>query len=275
MKNLIIAFLCIILFGVQSTFGQNKKDIIIGSEFVINSSILNEDRICLISLPDSYYDISEQEKKYPIIVLLDGSTHFKAATGIVHFMSSNRNRNHFMPETIIIAIENVDRERDFTVTKIKTKRPNTMGGGRNFLNFIEKELLPHVDKNYRTAPFRTLVGHSLGGLLTVNSYIDRNSLFDAYLAIDPSIWWDEKMMKNKVDSISSTSLNKKLYIATANQGEANYERNKKRHDSLYALMNKKSEGQLNVEIAYFEKESHRSVPLIALYEGLKYLNQKK
>lgn len=269
-----MAFFSTLLFGLQTTFGQNENDIILGSEFAINSSILNEDRTCLISLPDSYYDSSEVEKKYPIIILLDGYTHFKTATGIVHFMSSNRSRNHFMPETIIIAIENVDRERDFTVTKIKTKRPNTMGGGRTFLNFIEKELIPYIDKSYRTEPFRTLVGHSLGGLLTLNSYMDNNSIFDAYISMDPSIWWDEEMMKNKVDSISSISLNKKLYIATANQGEANYERNKKRHDALYALLKKKSNGNLNVEIEYFEKENHRSVPLIALYDGLKYLNQE-
>lgn len=274
MKHLIIAFIYIILLGVQTTFGQNKTDIIIGSKFIINSSILDEERTCLISLPDSYNDSSEVEKKYPIMILLDGYTHFKTATGIVHFMSSNRNRNHLIPETIIIAIENIDRERDFTVTKIKTKRPNTMGGGKFFLDFIEKELIPYIDKNYKTEPFRTLVGHSLGGLLTLNSYMDKNSIFDAYISIDPSIWWDEEMMKNKVDSISSISLQKKLYIATANQGEANYERNKKRHDSLYALMKKKSDGHLNVEIEYFEKENHRSVLLIALYKGLKYLNQE-
>src|SRR5690606_39393109 len=69
---------------------------------------------------------------------------------------------------------NVNRERDFTLTKLKTKRPNRMGGGRNFLNFIEKELIPFIDKNYRTEPNRILVGHSLGGLLTLNSYMDRS-----------------------------------------------------------------------------------------------------
>jgi len=270
-----MAFLSALLFGFQTTYGQKETDLILGSEFAINSSILNEERTCLISLPDSYNDSPEVEKKYPIIILLDGYTHFKTAAGIVHFMSSNRNRNYFMPETIIIAIENVDRERDFTVTKIKTKRPNTMGGGRSFLNFIEKELIPYIDKKYRTEPYRTLVGHSLGGLLTLNSYMDKNSIFDAYLSIDPSLWWDEEMMKNKVDSISSISLNKRLYIATANQGEAKYGRNKKRHDSLYDLIKKKSDGHLNVKIEYFDKESHRSVPLIAIYDGLKYLNQEK
>jgi len=276
MKNLTFVIIYILLSGVQTTFGQNETDdIIVGSKFVIKSNILDVERTCLISLPDSYNNSSEVDKKYPVIILLDGYTHFKTASGIVHFMSSNRNRNNLMPESIIIAIENVDRERDFTVTKIKTKRPNNMGGGRNFLNFIEKELVPYVDEKYKTEPFRTLVGHSLGGLLTLNSYMDENSVFNAYISIDPSIWWNEEMMKNKVDSISSISLDKRLYIATANQGEANYKRNKQRHDSLYTLITKKSDKPLNIEIEYFEKENHRSVPLVALYEGLKYINKEE
>ncbi len=221
-----------LLFGAQTLYSQNDKDIIIGSEFIINSSILTEYRTCLIHLPDSYNDSSDVKKKYPNMNLLDGYTHFNTASGIVHFMGSDRNRNHFIPETIIIAIENVDRERDFTVTKLKTKRQNTMGGGRNFLDFIEKELIPYVDKNYRTEPHRILAGHSLGGLLALNSYMDENSLFNAYISIDPSIWWDKQMMTEKVDAILPSSLKKKLDIATANQGETNYERNKKRHDTL-------------------------------------------
>ena len=265
-----IAF-CIILSGAQAVLAQNNQDIIIGSKFLINSSILDEERTCLISLPDSYNESSEAKTKYPIMILLDGSTHFITATGIVHFMGSDRNRNYFMPETIIVAIENTDRERDLTVTKIKTKRINTMGGGRNFLAFIEKELIPYVDKNYRTEPYRILVGHSLGGLLTLNAYMDENSLFNGYIAIDPSVWWDEQMMTEKVDSIPALSFNKKLFIATANQGEAKNGKNKKRHDALYAQMKNRANGSINVKIEYYENEDHRSVPLIALYEGLRYL----
>jgi len=273
MKPLLIVFY-IFLFSIQSTFGQSNKNSITEKKINIHSKILNENRICLLSLPDSYNEATNTKKKYPILILLDGTTLFKTTSGIVNFMSSDRNRNYFMPETIIVAIENVDRERDFTVTKLKTKRPNRMGGGRNFLNFIEKELIPFIDKNYRTAPSRTLVGHSLGGLLTLNSYMDKNSIFNAYISIDPSIWWNEAIMKNKINAIFPLSLNKKLYIATANQGENNYERNKKRHDLFYTGIKEKSGGHLNVEIAYFEKENHRSVPLIALYEGLKYINRE-
>ena len=273
MKNSLIALLC--LFGGfnQTACSQHAEDNTKDNKIVVESKILDEKRICLINLPDSYYNSSRTDKKYPVIILLDGYTFFKTAVGVIHFMSSDRNRNYLMPESIIVAIENVDRERDFTVTKLKTKRPNTMGGGLKFLDFIQEELVPFLDKNYRTEQTRTLIGHSLGGLLTVNAYIDKNSIFDAYIAIDPSIWWNEKIIKNKVEAVTSKSLNKKLYIATANQGEANYQRNKKRHDLLYTSFKEKFETEGYIKIDYFEKENHRSVPLIALYEGLKYLNQ--
>ncbi len=266
--------LFVILFAAEFLFGQNNKAGASESKFVIHSKTLNEDRVCLISLPLSYNDQTSAGKQYQVMILLDGSTHFKTASEIMHFKRSGKNQNYLMPETIIVAIENVDRERDFTVTKLKTKRVNTMGGGKFFLNFIESELVPYLDKNYRTAPFRILVGHSLGGLLSINSYMDSNSIFNAYISMDPSIWWDEATMKIKVDALRSKSFHKKLYIATANQGEANDDRNKKRHEQLYDLINQKSNGKANLKLEYFENENHRSVPFIALEEGLKYVHQK-
>lgn len=262
-----------LVFGLQVAYAQIGMSRIGENKFSIHSSVLHEYRTCYISIPDSYHDEYFKKKEYPIIILLDGYAFFKTASGVSYFMSSDRNRNYFMPETIIVAIENVDRERDFTVTKIKTKRVNTMGGGKNFLKFIEKELIPFVDKNYRTEPHRTLVGHSLGGLLTLNAYMDKSSIFDAYLAIDPSMPWDEATMQNKVDSISTETFNKRLYIATANQEERRFEKNKKRHDHFYDLLQKRSNGVISVKLGSFDNENHRSVPLIALYEGLKYLNQ--
>lgn len=253
--------------------GQDRNTIELGHSISIPSTILNEERSILVSLPDSYNDPSKTDQLYPIIILLDGYVHFNTTSAIVHFLGSRTNRNYLMPETIVMAIENVDRERDFTITKLQTKRANTMGGGKKFLDFIEKELIPYVDNHYRAAPHRTLIGHSLGGLLTVNAYLDPNSLFDAYLAIDPSIWWDDTIMESKMASMTRTSIDKKLYWATANQGEANYERNKKRHDQFVAMMEERWQEKLQVQHDYFEEEDHRSVPLPALYEGLKYLNE--
>lgn len=273
MKYIFAAITYFIVIGLETLCAQEQNNNITANTFTVNSAILNEERTGFINLPDSYNESSEVEKTYPIIILLDGYVHFKTAASIVHFMSSDRVGNNFMPESIIVAIENVDRERDFTHTKIKTKRKNTMGGGRNFLNFIEKELIPYVDSNYRTESDRTLIGHSLGGLLTLNAYRDENSLFDAYIAIDPSISWDDTLMKTKVDAISSKSFNKKLFIATANQEERRYEKNKKRHDQFYALLEQKSNKGMQVKIESYDDENHRSVPLKAIYDGLRYLNQ--
>ncbi|CAM1344165.1 alpha/beta hydrolase [Tenacibaculum amylolyticum] len=254
------------LLAIYSLFSQNNN------KLTLFSKVLNEERSCLIHLPEGYNNPSNKDKRYPILILLDGDVFFKEAIGVVDFMSSDRNRNHLMPKTILIAIENVDRGRDFTVTKIKIKRPNNMGGGKKFLKFIEHELIPFIDKKYRTEPDRTLVGHSLGGLLTLNAYMDENSIFDFYISIDPSIWWSEKVMEDRVEAVSSKSFKKKLYIATANQGEANYKKNKKRHDDFFRMLKNKSKEKQNLAIEYFKDEHHRSVPLIALYHGLKFLN---
>ena len=266
-------FTLLFFWGFVKTTCSQNVDNLIENKIILESAILGEKRTCFIDLPDSYTDLSLADKKYPVIVLLDGNTFFKTVIGIVTFMSSVRNQNQIIPESIVVAIENVDRERDFTVTKLKTKRPNTMGGGQLFLNFIQKELIPYIDKNFRTEPTRTLIGHSLGGLLTLNAFMDQNNIFNAYISIDPSIWWEEKEMKLKIESITSKSKNKKLNIATANQGEIYYHRNKKRHDIFYALLKEKFGESLNVNIEYFEHENHRSVPKTAIRNGLKCINQ--
>lgn len=83
------------------------------------------------------------------------------------------------------------------------------------------------------------------------------------------------IMKRNVNTISQESFSKKLYIATANQGEANYDRNKKRHDDFWKLIMQKSKNKSNLGIKYYKNENHRSIPLMALCDGLEYLNLKE
>lgn len=263
--QLIMVFLFI---GQYESEGQTLEPISLGYRFSLYSDSLEEERHCLISLPDSYQE--NLERTYPILILLDGYTHFKPVVGIVQFMSSRYIRNNLSPEMIVVAIENVDRERDFTFTKIKTKRPNTMGGGQKFLSFIQSELIPYIDRSFRTERNRTLIGHSLGGLLSINAFLQNHNSFDNYLVIDPSIWWDSEIMNDKIEDLNIDYGNKKLYIATANGGERNIERNKARHDLLFELLENDSGGRLQGKIEYFHDEDHRSVPLIATYRGLRY-----
>jgi predicted alpha/beta superfamily hydrolase len=267
MSKKIIAVL-FFFFGLSQVKSQQVEQLTIGSKQLIHSTILDEDREYWVSLPDSYSDKGASYKKYPVLVLLDGSAHFRPITGMVNYMSSGANGNRKIPEMIVVAIQNVDRRRDFTPDKIITVRANNSGGGERFLSFLEEELLPEIDQTYRTEPYRILFGHSLGGLLATHAYLKENTLFNAFLAIDPSFGtWDADTMDQKLEAVSSKSLERFIYIATANWGKRNFT-NRDRHVRFYEAMHRKSEGDFRAELEYFEHENHGSVPPIAFHNGI-------
>lgn len=247
---------------------QDNEQISIGTKHLIWSKILNENREYWISLPDSYYNKEASYKRYPVLIVLDGNLHFKSIAGMVNYMSSDVYRNRKIPEMIVVAIQNVDRRRDFTPDKIITVRENNTGGGANFLSFLETELLPDLDQNYRTAPYRILFGHSLGGLLATYTYMQEETLFNSFIAVDPSFGtWDSETMDKKLDSLTEQSFDRFIYIATANWGKRNI-RNRDRHIRFYESLNTKYSGELPAKLEYFENESHNSVPIIAFYNGI-------
>src|SRR5690606_29472209 len=119
-----------------------------------------------------------------------------------------------------VAIQNVDRRRDYTPDKIITVRENNTGGGDSFLGFLEDELLTELDQKYRTTSYRILFGHSLGGLLATHAYMKEKTLFNSFIAVDPSFGtWDSETMDKKLDSLGEQSFDRYLYIATANWGK--------------------------------------------------------
>src|SRR6201999_1400890 len=92
------------------------------------------------------------------------------------------------------------------------------GGGENFTAFIEKELMPHIDSLYPTAPYRILIGHSLGGLMVINTMVNHPNLFSAYIAIDPSMWWDDRKLLQQTATVLTREkfTGKTLFLAIAN-----------------------------------------------------------
>ncbi|WP_296317130.1 alpha/beta hydrolase, partial [Winogradskyella sp. UBA3174] len=181
MSNSIIVAL-IFLFGFNQVKSQNVEQIVIGTKHILHSNILNEEREYWINLPESYNNDEESYKKYPVLIVLDGNTHFKSITGIVSYMSGNGE----IPEMIVVAIQNVDRRRDYTPDKTITVRENNSGGGDKFLSFLEDELIPELNREYRTEPYRILFGHSLGGLLATHAYMKEKTLFNSFISVDPS-----------------------------------------------------------------------------------------
>lgn len=267
MNKPILTFL-FVLFGFTPLFSQDIDPITIGTKHKIHSTILNEEREYWINLPESYDDEGTSYKKYPLLIILDGNLHFQSITGAVNYMSSGYNGNLRIPEMIVVAIQNINRRRDFTPDKIVTSRPNDSGGGENFLSFLEKELIPELDKNFRTTPYRILFGHSLGGLLATHAYMKEHTLFNSFIAVDPSFGtWDDETMDQKLEALTENSFDRYLYIATANWGKRNI-RNRDRHVRLYESLNSKCEGEFPAKLEYFDDENHGSVPQIAFYNGI-------
>ena len=184
--KVLIAFL---VFMQWNAIGQNGTPYSIGETYKIHSKILNEDRSYILELPNSY---KTSKKNYPILVLLDGEMNYHSHSGILKHMTQGGQ----IPEMIIVAITNVDRVKDYTPTKYLTnlngssavENHKTSGSSTQFLEFIEQELLPEIEQNYRTNAFKTLVGISHGGLLVVSAFLSKETSFNGFISMDPSFW---------------------------------------------------------------------------------------
>lgn len=247
---------------------QESRDLYLGTSYTFHSKALNEDRIYTVSLPESYNENSAADKTYPLLIILDGNTHFRPLSGMVQYLSSASARNLRIPEMIVVGIENVNRRRDFTPDKVITTRTNDTGGGAAFLSFLENELIPELDQKFRTNANRILFGHSLGGLLAAHAYMQEESRFNGFIAVDPSFGtWDAETMDAKIEQVTPNSFNRFIYIATANWGKRNI-KNRDRHVRWFESLNQKCEGPLPAKLEYFENETHSSVSLIAFYKGI-------
>ncbi|WP_266205773.1 alpha/beta hydrolase [Pontibacter kalidii] len=194
-----ILLLLILTFSAPLTFGQvsrpEKKDsskpFILGLIDEVHSKELGEKRILNIYLPEGYS--KKDTVRYPVIYLLDGSADedFIHVVGLVQFNSFEWINQ--VPKSIVVGIATVDRRRDFTFpTSIEEdqKRYPTTGHSDKFITFLETELQPFIEKKYKTNSSKTIIGQSLGGLLTAEILFKKPTLFNKYVIISPSLWWD-------------------------------------------------------------------------------------
>ncbi|MEO9531153.1 MAG: alpha/beta hydrolase-fold protein [Crocinitomicaceae bacterium] len=263
---LIVISLCLAFqLNAQST-SLKKKAISIGEQVEFHSDILDENRLLNIYLPVGYS--ADSAKTYPVIYLLDGSLDedFIHIVGLVQFGSFSW--INLIPETIVVGISNVDRKRDFTYpTTNKQDKLDfpTTGGSANFIQFLEKEVQPLIAKNYKTNKSRTLIGQSLGGLLATEILFKKPDLFENFMIISPSLWWDDESLL-KIEPKKFTS-NKSIYVAVGKEGEIMERTATDLHHKLEKLDLKNT--QLFFE--YFEKFDHGDVLHMAVYRAFELI----
>lgn len=268
------------LLGAQTRFAAATS---IGHVDSLTSTILQEQRPFLVYTPPSYGDTTATPQRYPVLYLLDGDAHFHSVSGLIQILGTGVNGTYAIPEMIVVAIPNTDRMRDMSPTKV-TKgfdgKPSpglaTSGGMPKFLDFIRRELIPAVDARYRTMPYRVLVGHSLGGITAINALYTMPEVFNAYVAIDPSLWWDNSLLLRQArERVRAARWEQRaLYVAQANTLSPDDSVTNPHFGGITqfdAVLKAYTPTGFRYGFKYYEQDDHGSVPLIAEYDALRFI----
>ncbi len=263
-----ITFSLLLLLGVASTT-RAAEPITIGETVTIRSDILDENRTVLVSTPPGY---GQSGQHYPVLYMTDGDAHLTHTRGTADFLV----QNGLMPPVIIVGVTNTDRTRDLTPTKASIVSRDgtprefpTSGGASRFLDFFEKELFPYVETRYRTQPYRLLAGHSFGGLFALNALFTHPTMFEAVIAVGPSLQWDEDLPLRQARSFldDRDELNVTLFVAMANEEEGDPAPT--RLDQLEKILQQSSVEGLEWQVRRMPDETHGSAVLRAHYWGLR------
>lgn len=247
---LLICFLNCTYAQVEDSYTQ------IGDRQMLSSKYLDEDRFFQIYLPPSYH--AHPNAKFPVLYLIDGDYNFHYDSGLIEFLSRTAYK---IPEMIVIGIS------DKGSTKYRTNcSPNTengAGNADNYMQFIQYELKPHIKTNYRAAELDIIVGHSMGGLFTTNYWLERPDDFDIYLAIDPSLWWNDYAMPTKAENRlkSFDKQGSQFFISLANTKGMGVQQ-------LVGVLDKYFPDEVRWNYKHYTDENHGSLHMMAISDAL-------
>lgn len=276
MKKILLS-IALLLFSCTGNT-QETRPLTIGFAETIPSAILKAERAIWVHLPEGYK--ADGSERYPVIYVLDGKEQFQALVAVVEHLSTE----NLAPKMIVVGILQDDRLAELTFGK-DMEFPNSEGRGEQFLNYVEKELIPHVDAKYRSAPYRTFVGHSVGGLVVVHTLVHRPQLFDSYISLEGALWWDKRRVVKDAKSVlgQPSYEGKTLFIAMANHLETKPSlkqvRNDKSRNSELIRSNleliddfaKHKPQALRLGQQYYPNDSHSSLTLQAEYDALRFI----
>jgi predicted alpha/beta superfamily hydrolase len=244
----------------------------------------------LVYLPTEVRDKKDSAARYPVLYVLDGGSHYLSVAGMVKELSEFAG-DMMIPKMIVVCIPPYNRTNELTPYPIPKSKlmPYTKetGGADKFTRFLENDILNYVASKYPVSNYRTLVGHSFGGIFALHILAKHKNLFDNYIVIDPSTWYDDrKFSKQVLDSLSKNNYaGKSLFIGIANTTEIADTSIVKKEKSLYSehersilafctgVRTLKNNG-LRFYSKYYPDDDHVSVTTIATYDGLRTIFAK-
>lgn len=276
-----VGLFCIFFLLSSSIIAQNKTII----EDSLYSTVLKEQRRISVYLPSSLRDKKDSSRKYPVLYVLDGDSHKLPVSGILeHFTNAG---NSTLPEMIIVCIPNTKRTRDLTPYAvgvsnfIDSSMSKQTGGGDNFVRCIQEDIFPYIQSKYPASSYKALVGHSFGGIFALHVLANYKDMFNDYIVIDPSMWYDDRKFSKQVLSKlkSADYTGKSMFLAIANTTNVSDTNEVKKlktpfseHEKSIIDFNRQVKGiknNLAYASAYYPDDDHTSVTMIAMYDGLR------
>ena len=278
MRKFILLFcFCLCSGTLLSQPKSQSKPFILGEILEINSLELAEKRTLNIYLPVGYS--RADSSRYPVIYLLDGSADedFIHVVGLVQF--NNFPWINRLPESIVVGIANINRKRDFTypssIEEDKKQFPGT-GHSDKFIAFIEKELQPFIAKEYKVNDSKMIIGQSLGGLLATEILMKKPELFNKYVIISPSLWWDNGSLFKQNPRMLSESFtqNTGIYIGVGKEGLSPGNTTHVMEVDANLLAEKLKAGKsktVQVHFDYLPEEDHATITHQAIFNAFRLL----
>ncbi|MGD8604889.1 MAG: alpha/beta hydrolase-fold protein [Anaerolineales bacterium] len=267
MRPVVFALACLLLALLTPIMNARSDtvdpiDIVIGTQCVIHSGVLDEDRTLSIYLP---YGYEESNDRYPVLYLLDG--HVTARLMLAASTMELLDADGKMPQMIIVGIDAPDAARDYFPFALES-RPAS-GRAENFLKFIADELIPFVDSSFRTHPYRVLCGFSNSGLFTLYATLTRPDIFQGSIAASPTVGWSTDFVLAMADTAfrSSSFPARRLYM---NYATDDLERLvTEAVPELVTFLNAKAPANLAWTMEKLEGAGH--VPYLSIHNGLSFV----
>lgn len=169
-----------------------ETDIVVGTEFPLDSAVLNESRTITTYLPADY---ATRDERFPVLYLIDGgiAQDYLPVAGMAALAWLSGQYREF----IVIGVQTNNRRYELTTpstvaTDLEAIPKN--GGADDFRRFITEEIQPLVNRRYRTTGETAVLGESLAGLFIVDTFLRAPDSFDHYIAVSPSLWWNDQAL---------------------------------------------------------------------------------
>lgn len=240
---------------------QARVPVVIGETRHLRSSILNEERTFKVHLPPGYEGSTD---RYPVLFVLDGQSHFVHVVGSASYLAEQGE----IPPLIVVGLDSTVRVRDFT----PTDWPQVWiggGGAAKFRAFLARELIPEIEKAYRTDGFRIVAGHSASGQFALYCLEAEPALFQAYFALSPSLDWDGNLPISGLEKAFGQKPTLQAFAFVARSDDR--ERPLADFNRLVEVFQKKAPAGLRWKSQAYDLETHGSIALVGTIDALRAL----